>query len=83
MKKTRNKTATVKNMYGQAVKQWCGSCSHRVVENDGSRTCTLMQLKVKQNFVCKCWQMSDGMKNAGLQNGGVVRLRGTLEVIID
>jgi len=26
--------------------------------------------------------MNDGLKNAGLQNGGVVRLEGTAEVII-
>jgi hypothetical protein len=26
--------------------------------------------------------MSDGLKNAGLQNGGVVRQRGTQEIII-
>jgi hypothetical protein len=39
-------------------------------------------LKVRQQFVCCHWQMSDGLKNAGLQNGGVVRLRGTQEIII-
>jgi hypothetical protein len=41
-----------------------------------------MGLKVKQQFCCRHWQMSDGLKNAGLQNGGVVRQRGTQEIII-
>ena len=41
-----------------------------------------MMLKVEQKFKCKQWEMSDGLKNAGLQTGGVVRLKGTTEVII-
>jgi hypothetical protein len=40
-----------------------------------------MKQKVEQKFKCKKWQMSDGMKNAG-KGGGVVRLKGTTEVII-
>lgn len=72
----------VKNLYGHQVCQWCGSCQHKTVENDGTRVCLLMNIKVLQRMVCQKWQMSDGIKNAGLQNGGVVRLRGTLEVII-
>lgn len=71
-----------KNLYGHQVRQWCGSCQHKEIENDGTRVCQLMNIKVSQRMVCPRWQMSDGLKNAGLQNGGVVRLRGTLEVII-
>ena len=70
------------NLFGQQVHQWCGSCQHKEIENDGTRVCQLMNIKVSQRMVCPRWQMCDGMKNAGLQNGGVVRLRGTLEVII-
>ena len=73
---------TTKNLYGQQVRQWCGSCLHKTVENDGTRVCQLMNIKVTQQMVCPKWQISDGLKNAGLQNGGVVRLRGTLEIII-
>ena len=73
----------VKNQYGHQVRQWCSSCGYKQVENDGTRVCQLMNIKVSQRMVCPRWQMSDGLKNAGLQNGGVVRLRGTLEVIID
>ena len=36
------------------------------------RICATMQLKVKQKFVCPKWEMSDGLKNAGLQTGAVV-----------
>ena len=48
---------------------------------DGVRFCKLTQWEVTASFVCKTWEMSDGMRNAGLKNGGVVRLRGTLEVV--
>ena len=48
----------------------------------GERVCKKMKLKVRQQFCCRHWQMSDGLKNAGLQNGGVVRQRGTQEIII-
>jgi hypothetical protein len=51
------------------------------VDNEGTRICSGMMLKVPQNFICPKWQMSDGMKNAG-KGGGVVRLIGTTEVII-
>jgi hypothetical protein len=40
-----------------------------------------MELKVEQMFECQQWQMSDGLKNAGM-GGGVVRLKGTTEIVI-
>ncbi len=70
------------NAYHISVKKMCASCQFKEVENDGERTCMKMQLKVRQQFCCSHWQMSDGLKNAGLQNHGVVRLRGTQEIII-
>ena len=73
---------TMKNAYGIGVNKWCASCRFKEVENDGTRTCLLMQAKVPQRFACQKWQLSDGLKNAGLQMGGVVRLRGTQEIII-
>lgn len=72
----------VKNQYGQQVRQLCSSCLYKTIENDGTRVCQLMNIKVAQRMVCPRWQISDGLKNGGLQNGGVVKLRGTLEVII-
>jgi len=73
---------TVLNMYRVRVRKWCASCQHKEVLDDGTRICAMMQLKVKQKFVCQKWQMSDGLKNAGLQTGAVVRLIGTQETII-
>jgi len=70
------------NAYHISVKKMCASCTYKDITNDGERVCKKMQLKVRQQFLCCNWQMSDGLKNAGLQNGGVVRLRGTQETII-
>ena len=70
------------NAYGITVKKMCASCTHKDIMNDGERVCKKMQLKVRQQFCCRYWQMSDGLKNAGLQNHGVVRQRGTLEIVI-
>ena len=72
----------VMNAYHIEVRKMCASCGHKECENDGTRICQKMGLKVKQQFCCCHWQMSDSLKNAGLQNGGVVRLRGTQEIII-
>ena len=72
---------SVRNAHGVKVKRCCASCQHKCIESDGTRICALMMLKVQQKFKCKKWQMSDGMKNAG-KGGGVVRLKGTQEIII-
>ena len=72
---------SVRNAHGVKVKRCCASCQHKCIESDGTRVCALMMLKVQQKFKCKKWQMSDGMKNAG-KGGGVVRLKGTTEIVI-
>ena len=79
---TMNHSEISVNAYGITVKKMCASCAMKDVLNDGERVCKRMELKVRQQFCCRHWQMSDGLKNAGLQNGGVVRLRGTQETII-
>lgn len=72
---------SVRNAHGVKVKRCCASCQHKCIEKDGSRVCAMMMIKVEQRFKCKQWLMSDGLKNAG--NGvGVVRLKGTTEIII-
>ena len=63
---------TVLNKYHICVKKWCASCEYKEVENDGTRVCSKMQLKVSLAFVCPRWQMSDGLQNAGM-SGGVVK----------
>ena len=79
---TMNHSEISVNAYGITVKKMCASCAMKDIMNDGERVCKRMELKVKQQFCCRHWQMSDGLKNAGLQNGGVVRLRGTQEIVI-
>ena len=69
------------NAYGVKVKRCCASCQHKEITNEGARVCALMKLKVEQMFECQQWQMSDGLKNAGM-GGGVVRLKGTTEIVI-
>ena len=81
-KKKRTKTVWVRNEYHIRVKKCCASCAMKDVENNGERVCKKLRLKVNQQFCCRHWLMSDGLKNAGLQMGGVVRLRGTQEIII-
>ena len=71
----------VKNKHFVKVKRCCASCLHKEITNEGARVCALMELKVEQMFRCKKWQMSKGVENAGM-GGGVVRLKGTQEVVI-
>ena len=50
--------AEVTNIHGVTIKQCCASCQHKVIENDGTRVCRKMLLKVKSGFCCGLWQMS-------------------------
>ena len=54
------------------------SCLYKTVDNEGVRICEEMQLKVEQQFVCKKWVMSDGLKNAGRSGGKLKVIRKTL-----
>lgn len=78
---TYGRLQTCKNAYHIKVNKMCASCKHKESQNDGTRVCAQMMIKVEQRFKCKQWLMSDGLKNAG-KGGGVVRLKGTTEVII-
>ena len=73
---------TVLNAYHIKVNKICASCKHKECMGDGTRVCQKMGLKVEQKYVCRQWEMADGLKNAGLQNGGAVRLKGTHEIVI-
>ena len=70
---------SVRNAHGVKVKRCCASCQHKCIKTDGTRVCAMMMIKVEQRFKCKQWLMSDGLKNAGLQTGGVVRLKAAIE----
>ena len=72
----------MKNRYGIEVKECCASCQHKENQKDGSRVCAKMQLLVEAKNCCRLWEMSEGLENAGLQTGGVVRLKGTPIVLI-
>ena len=74
-------TEQVRNNYGIWVNKGCMSCQHKKYQED-IRFCRLTEKEVTSRFICPQWELSDGMKNAGLNNGGKVRLRGTKEVII-
>ena len=74
---------TTMNAYHIKVNMICASCKHKECMSDGTRVCQKMGLKVEQKYNCHQWEMADGLKNAGLQYGGVVRLKGTQEIVID
>ncbi len=71
---------TVLNGYRVKVKKACASCKYKECQNDGTRICKKVGLKVEQNFKCRLWEMTDGLKNAGLAHGVVRKLT---EVIIN
>ena len=73
---------TTMNAYHIKVNKICASCKHKECMGDGTRVCQKMGLIVEQKYVCRQWEMADGLKNAGLQNGGAVRLKGTHEIVI-
>ena len=72
---------SVINNHYVRVKKWCASCEHREVDEEGTRICQKMQLKVTQKFVCPFWRLSSGLRNAG-RNWGTVRHKDTKEIII-
>ena len=67
MRSTYGRLQTCKNAYHIKVNKMCASCKHKESQNDGSRVCQKMGLKVEQKYVCRQWEMADGLKNAGLQ----------------
>ena len=70
----------VRNTRGTWINKGCMSCQHKKYL-DGIRFCKLTDEVVEARSICPQWELSDGLKNAGLVNGGVVRQRGTKEVI--
>jgi hypothetical protein len=81
-KEMKKMMKTVMTAYRVKVNRCCASCQHKECLNDGTRVCQKAGLKVEQKYCCSQWQMAAGLKNAGLQNGGVVRRRETKEIVI-
>lgn len=71
----------MKNKYHIEVKECCASCKHKDLPEDGSRVCLLSQMIMESGFRCSKWGMSEGLQNAG-KSGGVVRLKGTQEIVL-
>ena len=61
---------TVVNRYHIRVRKWCASCERKEVDDEGTRICSGMMLKVPQNFICPKWQLSKGLQNAGCSPKG-------------
>lgn len=69
-----------RNQFGIAIRKCCASCALKEYTNSVKMLCSLNDEKVTALHVCRKWQMSEGMNNAGL-GSGVVRHRATKEVI--
>ena len=80
MKQEQQQQEQVRNIYGILVNKGCMSCQHKKYLDD-IRFCKLTEEAVEACSICPEWEMSDGMKNAGVNHGGKVRLCGTKEVI--
>ena len=48
------------------IKQCCASCQHKMIDEDGTRICIMMQLKVEKKFRCRRWVMSDSLAKSKL-----------------
>ena len=55
------------------IKECCASCRHKRVENDGSRVCSLLQIKVQQQFKCQKWAATDCLSQTHWHMGKVKR----------
>ena len=53
------------NAYGIKVRCWCASCVHKKVTPEGERKCTLKNLLVRKDQVCKQWVMKNSLSKAG------------------
>ena len=71
----------MQNLHHVEVKECRASCGHRELTEDASRVCQLSKMIMESGFRCSRWTMSDGLQNAG-KSGGVVRLKGTQEIVL-
>lgn len=81
MKKKTCQIVQVMNLYHIQVCKICASCENKRVNDRGKRICMKTQKVIGQQDVCPEWEMSKGCQKAGI-GGGVVRLKGTKEIII-
>ena len=54
------------NQYGISVKKCCASCRYKGnIRLVTMRLCTKKKIQVEPGYVCRCWEMSEGLRNAG------------------
>ena len=53
----------MRNQHGIEIKMCCASCRHKENDVDGRRICKLMQIVVRQQFVCPKWAVTDGSED--------------------
>jgi len=71
------------NKHGIPIRAGCCSCNFRTIDNEGVRHCARRSGRIVQGTnICQRWKMAQGLMNAG-SAGGIVRRRGTKEVVID
>ena len=81
MEKNKCQIVQVMNLYHIQVFKICASCENKRINDRGKRICMKTQKVVEQQDVCSEWEMSKGCQKAGI-GGGVVRLKGTKDIII-
>ena len=77
----REENRCMRNQFGIVYKKCCASCALKKYSYDGKRLCSLNNKVVRALHICRKWQMSEGLKNAG-RSSGVVRDMVTKEVVI-
>ena len=77
----REENRCMRNQFGIVYKKCCASCALKKYSYDGKRLCSLNNKVVRAQHICRKWQMSEGLKNAG-RSSGVVRDIVTKEVVI-
>lgn len=60
----------VNNKYGVSIKMCCASCINRKVDNR-TRLCTAGEGTVTSDYVCKAWELSPCLEQAGKGGGNV------------
>ncbi len=55
------------------IKCCCASCQQKLIDDEGVRICSLMQIQVSKQMKCQKWQGSEGLNQAPLGKGRVKR----------
>ena len=64
------------------IKSCCASCGYKTIDEDGVRTCQLMQILVSQQFRCHKWKVAKGLRNL-CHNQGVIKRHEYLMFVLE